>query len=121
MIRRPPRSTLFPYTTLFRSQLGEYILHMAVIEGGSEFVFIDIGEPDGIGILGSQAGISFLVSIFIQLELERIEVLVSGTVYPPAISEGPLFHRVLVIRNGSAGKEVRVVAVEAGIVYHVIA
>src|SRR5258708_32059346 len=22
MIRRPPRSTLFPYTTLFRSQLG---------------------------------------------------------------------------------------------------
>src|SRR3712207_8303806 len=23
MIRRPPRSTLFPYTTLFRSQLGK--------------------------------------------------------------------------------------------------
>src|SRR2546427_7368086 len=23
MIRRPPRSTLFPYTTLFRSQLGQ--------------------------------------------------------------------------------------------------
>ena len=23
MIRRPPRSTLFPYTTLFRSPLGE--------------------------------------------------------------------------------------------------
>src|SRR3712207_8351705 len=23
MIRRPPRSTLFPYTTLFRSELGE--------------------------------------------------------------------------------------------------
>ena len=25
MIRRPPRSTLFPYTTLFRSLLGEQI------------------------------------------------------------------------------------------------
>src|SRR3712207_7377927 len=25
MIRRPPRSTLFPYTTLFRSTLGGYI------------------------------------------------------------------------------------------------
>src|SRR2546425_6242634 len=25
MIRRPPRSTLFPYTTLFRSLLGEAI------------------------------------------------------------------------------------------------
>src|SRR2546422_7754642 len=24
MIRRPPRSTLFPYTTLFRSVYGEY-------------------------------------------------------------------------------------------------
>src|SRR2546429_5071455 len=26
MIRRPPRSTLFPYTTLFRSQLGLDVL-----------------------------------------------------------------------------------------------
>src|SRR3712207_7920355 len=25
MIRRPPRSTLFPYTTLFRSQLGDKV------------------------------------------------------------------------------------------------
>src|SRR5260370_10065022 len=24
MIRRPPRSTLFPYTTLFRSQVGDH-------------------------------------------------------------------------------------------------
>src|SRR3712207_8944540 len=27
MIRRPPRSTLFPYTTLFRSALGRQLLH----------------------------------------------------------------------------------------------
>src|SRR4051794_41704072 len=26
MIRRPPRSTLFPYTTLFRSDLGDELL-----------------------------------------------------------------------------------------------
>src|SRR5258708_37551781 len=25
MIRRPPRSTLFPYTTLFRSRLGDLV------------------------------------------------------------------------------------------------
>src|SRR2546427_9635158 len=31
MIRRPPRSTLFPYTTLFRS---------IVKEGGSRFLFV---------------------------------------------------------------------------------
>src|SRR3712207_8791108 len=29
MIRRPPRSTLFPYTTLFRSQPGEALLRQA--------------------------------------------------------------------------------------------
>ena len=27
MIRRPPRSTLFPYTTLFRSQIHEISIH----------------------------------------------------------------------------------------------
>src|SRR5690348_18417336 len=26
MIRRPPRSTLFPYTTLFRSAIGDLVL-----------------------------------------------------------------------------------------------
>src|SRR3712207_7167644 len=28
MIRRPPRSTLFPYTTLFRSARGELLEHL---------------------------------------------------------------------------------------------
>src|SRR3989454_5037050 len=34
MIRRPPRSTLFPYTTLFRSRLGRRIL----VENVSSYV-----------------------------------------------------------------------------------
>src|SRR5256885_15640715 len=29
MIRRPPRSTLFPYTTLFRSELGRLTVRLA--------------------------------------------------------------------------------------------
>src|SRR5260370_25594171 len=37
MIRRPPRSTLFPYTTLFRSQLdGQEFL---ALNGGPQFTF----------------------------------------------------------------------------------
>src|SRR6266496_23360 len=36
MIRRPPRSTLFPYTTLFRSHAVQYRcpMHPSVIQGG---------------------------------------------------------------------------------------
>src|SRR3712207_9314663 len=33
MIRRPPRSTLFPYTTLFRSGIGTVALTLAVRAG----------------------------------------------------------------------------------------
>src|SRR3712207_6895844 len=43
MIRRPPRSTLFPYTTLFRSQLA----HLLLVEvAGDRLVHDDRhGEP----------------------------------------------------------------------------
>src|SRR3712207_7080728 len=33
MIRRPPRSTLFPYTTLFRSRRGHHRVHYPRGEG----------------------------------------------------------------------------------------
>src|SRR3712207_7957792 len=33
MIRRPPRSTLFPYTTLFRSQVGRGLAGKAGVAG----------------------------------------------------------------------------------------
>src|SRR3712207_9345735 len=39
MIRRPPRSTLFPYTTLFRSELAEQVRSQM-------FVFEDIVTID---------------------------------------------------------------------------
>src|SRR2546425_10952800 len=35
MIRRPPRSTLFPYTTLFRSLPGTLWLVIGVVVGGA--------------------------------------------------------------------------------------
>src|SRR3712207_7744168 len=35
MIRRPPRSTLFPYTTLFRSGPGHLLLEELVEVGGA--------------------------------------------------------------------------------------
>src|SRR5436190_24374422 len=36
MIRRPPRSTLFPYTTLFRSSGAGPGRHVGVVAAGSE-------------------------------------------------------------------------------------
>src|SRR2546427_7240097 len=50
MIRRPPRSTLFPYTTLFRSGLGEVPDQPEIEEGdpppGPEQVVAGVGVAD---------------------------------------------------------------------------
>ena len=44
MIRRPTRSTLFPYTTLFRSQLdGKY--HLLITIAGQATVIPEMGQP----------------------------------------------------------------------------
>src|SRR2546427_9240704 len=40
MIRRPPRSTLFPYTTLFRSQE-----HVALVSLASRHPAVDLEHP----------------------------------------------------------------------------
>src|SRR5688572_31392533 len=56
MIRRPPRSTLFPYTTLFRSWFYRYI---AGVGSGVEIEFVD---PTGSGEYRSEEHTSELQS-----------------------------------------------------------
>src|SRR3712207_7196621 len=57
MIRRPPRSTLFPYTTLFRSGTPEVIdLTYEVFLRIAEFDHGDWTEDELRGILGRVAG-----------------------------------------------------------------
>src|SRR3989442_7583762 len=41
MIRRPPRSTLFPYTTLFRSQNG----HLDAYQTGADHAGLLLSDP----------------------------------------------------------------------------
>src|SRR3712207_3496797 len=53
MIRRPPRSTLFPYTTLFRSQAGTAaVLWTAAPVGEAGAQEDDIARADPAGALG---------------------------------------------------------------------
>src|SRR5258708_24794244 len=53
MIRRPPRSTLFPYTTLFRSPPGAWNVVMrpadgTKVSGSSALIRHSMACPDGI-------------------------------------------------------------------------
>src|SRR5256885_9197881 len=59
MIRRPPRSTLFPYTTLFRSALLPDARAVRAVRPGAQFLSeqgclaADQGEAAGLGQPGT--------------------------------------------------------------------
>src|SRR2546430_12642447 len=52
MIRRPPRSTLFPYTTLFRSSFGQ--LHVRGDHANLQFRLNGVQLPEGINVFGDR-------------------------------------------------------------------
>src|SRR5689334_17677299 len=68
MIRRPPRSTLFPYTTLFRSPAAVLVAHYDLVFHGLLHILLDLvsgktaaeGAKDGRHLLAAAA--SHLVS-----------------------------------------------------------
>src|SRR3712207_9420731 len=47
MIRRPPRSTLFPYTTLFRSEIKRFVTRRLVLEPQGD-TRAGVGQDDRI-------------------------------------------------------------------------
>src|SRR3712207_8699437 len=50
MIRRPPRSTLFPYTTLFRSGDAHVLRLAAVVAAARVRVAVDPAHRGGVGV-----------------------------------------------------------------------
>src|SRR2546422_11326609 len=52
MIRRPPRSTLFPYTTLFRSPSSDGTLSVLFVKPADVPVYVESGAADA-GITGT--------------------------------------------------------------------
>src|SRR2546427_9527101 len=62
MIRRPPRSTLFPYTTLFRSHAPAVVDHQAVERGALQrhHIGLVLGPVRIEQLLLEQVGADFL-------------------------------------------------------------
>src|SRR3712207_8652435 len=53
MIRRPPRSTLFPYTTLFRSGVDVHVVALAVLDREGLAAALAVGEVDVLAGAGA--------------------------------------------------------------------
>src|SRR2546426_1971594 len=74
MIRRPPRSTLFPYTTLFRSQYFENTLYQAL----QMTPWQRQGDPDNSGVPRRRWGIAWLLGFGVLVNyFDRVNLSVS--------------------------------------------
>src|SRR3712207_7143370 len=92
MIRRPPRSTLFPYTTLFRSQTPKVVLEetweVTAYGGGAElkpyFVFDLVSSQEGAAPSRSEEHTSELQSrqyLVCRLLLEKKKKIINYSYY----------------------------------------
>src|SRR3712207_7397840 len=57
MIRRPPRSTLFPYTTLFRSRCAALLPALATIDG--PLALVEVGASAGLCLYPDRYGYEY--------------------------------------------------------------
>src|SRR2546422_4981817 len=88
MIRRPPRSTLFPYTTLFRSIKNSPFPHPA---GASDTVgafFFDargdqaMGDPQSLRSEEHTSELQSRLHLVCRLLLEKKKIMIPTNVYP---------------------------------------
>src|SRR2546422_7800176 len=73
MIRRPPRSTLFPYTTLFRSRLVEYLAVGSCVVAMPHGASLQTPLVDGVHLAYCQDGPPDLIRGTILAVRERSE------------------------------------------------
>src|SRR3712207_7371861 len=98
MIRRPPRSTLFPYTTLFRSPVE--IPHSGLARGGmtrassrpdaasSTLTNTPSGDRKSTRLNSSHANISYAV-FCLKKKDQHVNVLISLTCALPSLPPSP--------------------------------
>src|SRR5260370_20210069 len=107
MIRRPPRSTLFPYTTLFRSQDRPYSGHVARIASGVQNGAVDVEvKMDGAQPAGARTDLTVDGTI----EVERL----ADAVYLGHALPARPYTRVPFFKLGEDGNEAQRVMVELG-------
>src|SRR3712207_8459822 len=63
MIRRPPRSTLFPYTTLFRSFLPEFFFSETKRDLSGSLQVISSETKTVICLKAGEVGLNFFIAI----------------------------------------------------------
>src|SRR3712207_7232960 len=88
MIRRPPRSTLFPYTTLFRS---------AVLDDGQQAQVLPV-DVDAVVPRQRQAGLELARQV--HLAVQRLAVVRRQL----AVGDGLAVEPDLVVRPGAGGQ-----------------
>src|SRR3712207_5895039 len=104
MIRRPPRSTLFPYTTLFRSFVHNGLGAQSAIGGGGRYDGLSaaLGGPDVSGI-GYAVGVD---RTLLAVQAEGLDIVASAGVQAfvvPLGAEAKRFAVSLVGRLRQAG------------------
>src|SRR5438034_4717559 len=71
MIRRPPRSTLFPYTTLFRSPVGLVVAGLLFFGFLAVLRELDLGLLLGLHQLEERVAEQLLLEMLLQLRSEE--------------------------------------------------
>src|SRR5438477_5185063 len=75
MIRRPPRSTLFPYTTLFRSDAFDFLAHRLHRELGRIAVARKMADRKSTRLNSSHMSISYAVFCLKKKNIKAVMVL----------------------------------------------
>src|SRR2546426_8656193 len=106
MIRRPPRSTLFPYTTLFRSPLGGNAVRRALgMETGRQIARA-IRESVGYALEHREAALNYAMQFARDMDIELADKFVGMYVNNWTLGYGERGRRAvgeLLARGAQAG------------------
>src|SRR5437899_8644933 len=93
MIRRPPRSTLFPYTTLFRSMLNGSLLNSVMSVGKADgSAYGRVLDRKSTRLNSSHLGTSYAVFCLKKKNVVWNESNLGGTAGTLTIAPGILIH-----------------------------